>query len=106
MNRFNHPSAEQYYRSARNPLSMVDKTFVITFRHTLGFWNYFFMFEAFFYQTLRDTESDSDTLKTNFNVEILNSPAGEVISKVVIKEPVIEQIDALDLSYQKVRPES
>jgi len=96
-NRFPHTATEYSYRSQKNPIALVDKTLNIYFRHTLGFVNYFLMFENFFYLYSRDTKSDK--LISNFNIDILND-IGEVYSRIVIMDPIINGIDMLDLSYQ------
>ena len=42
---FAHSASEYVYRSQLSPIALVDKTLNITFRHTLGFLNYFLLFE-------------------------------------------------------------
>ena len=48
-NRFMHTASQVNYRSETNPLNLIDKTLNIEFRHTLGYVNYFMIFENFFY---------------------------------------------------------
>ena len=46
-NRFLHTTSDHAYRSEVNPLQLIDKTLNITFKHTLGYVNYFMIFEIF-----------------------------------------------------------
>lgn len=95
-NRFPHTMSEYSYRSEKNPIALIDKTLNVYFRHTLGFVNYFLVFENFFYQYSRDRKYDE--LATSFNINILNN-IGEIYSRIVIMDPVINGIDMLDLNY-------
>ena len=95
-NRFLHTSSEYSYRSEKNPIALIDKTLNIFFRHTLGFVNYFLLFENFFYQYARDRKYSE--LTNQFNIDIFNN-IGEVYSRIVIFDPVINGIDMLDLNY-------
>lgn len=95
-NRFFHPASDVNYRSDVNPLQLIDKTFNVTFRHTLGFINYFMMFENFWYIYSRDTESEE--AKTDFAIEFMDG-YGRAYSKVVLMDPVIHSIDMLQLDF-------
>lgn len=95
-NRFMHTSTEYNYRSEKTPLAIMDKTLNVSFRHTLGFLNYFIIFENFWYQYSRDRRYIE--LPEFFNIEIMNN-IGEVYSKIVISDPLIESIDMLELNY-------
>lgn len=95
-NRFMHTATDYNYRSAANPEALIDKTFNVTFRHTLGYLNYFIIFESFMYQYARDTEYKQ--LNYNFNVELLSNK-GSIYSKIVLMDPLIDGIDMLDLDY-------
>ena len=55
-NKFLHTATDFTYRSEVNPIQLIDKTLRLKFRHTLGFINYFMLFENFFYQYRRDTK--------------------------------------------------
>ena len=59
---------------------MTDKTFNITFRHTLGYLNYFMLFENFWYQFSRDMNYDD--LPQRFMIDIYNE-IGNNSDKVV-----------------------
>ena len=95
-NQFLHTSTDFSYRSEKNPLALIDKTLNIYFRHTLGFVNYFLMFENFFYLYSRDM-----TYKKMFDqipIDIINNH-GEVYSRIMVIDPIINGIDMLDLNY-------
>ena len=95
-NNFMHTSSEYTYRSEKNPLALIDKTLNIYFRHTLGFVNYFLLFENFFYQYSRDRKYSE--LIDQIPIDIINQ-FGEVYSRIVIMDPIINSIDMLDLNY-------
>lgn len=97
-NRFMHTSTDYNYRSEKNPIALIDKTLNVYFRHTLGYVNYFLLFENFFYQYSRDRKYEE--LPYNFNIDILNN-LGEVYSRVVIYNPIINSIDMLDFNYNQ-----
>lgn len=95
-NRFPHTSTEYSYRSEKNPIELIDKTLNVFFRHTLGFVNYFLIFENFFWQYARDRKYDE--LTNQFNIDIFND-IGEVYSRLVIMNPIVNGIDMLDFNY-------
>jgi hypothetical protein len=95
-NRFQHTSAEYNYISEQSPLNLIEKTLVVNFRHTLGFVNYFLMFENFWYQYSRDRRYDE--ISEAFSVDILNNK-GEVYSRIIISSPLINSMDMLGLNY-------
>lgn len=95
-NQFMHTASDFTYRSEKNPLALIDKTLNIYFRHTLGFVNYFLMFENFFYLYSRDM-----TYKKMFDqipIDIINN-RGEIYSRIMVIDPIINGIDMLDLNY-------
>ena len=95
-NKFLHTASEFNYRSDKNPISLIDKTLNIYFRHTLGFVNYFLLFENFFYQYSRDRKYDE--LSSQIPIDIFNNK-GEVYSRIIIMDPIVNSIDMLDLNY-------
>lgn len=97
-NDFHHTHTDYNYRTAANPVSLVDKTFNIDFRHTLGFLNYFILFESFFYQNMRDMNYKD--LPKQLNVDIYNE-GGEIYSRIVLFDPLIDGIDMLDLDFSQ-----
>lgn len=95
-NAFMHTSTPVNYRSEMNPINLIDKTLSIEFRHTLGFVNYFMIFENFFYQYERDTKYEQ--LIPNLFIDIFNE-RGDIYSRIEIIHPIISGIDMLDLNY-------
>lgn len=95
-NRFPHTAFEYNYRAEKNPLALLDHTLNIYFRHTLGFVNYFLMFENFWYQYSRDREYKE--MPDNITIDIFNN-IGEVYSQIIVMDPIINGIDMLDLNY-------
>lgn len=102
-NKFLHTATDFTYRSEVNPLQLIDKTLNITFRHTLGFLNYFLLFENFWYLYSRDKQYKD--ISFTFNIDIINQN-GQVYSKIVLYDPIIHGIDMLDLDYTKPVAES
>lgn len=95
-NEFQYPAAEYTYRSEVSPLSIIDKTLNINFRHTLGYLNYFLMFENFFYQYSRDRSYNE--LASQFIIDILNEK-GSIYSRIVIDSPIINGMDMISFDY-------
>jgi hypothetical protein len=95
-NRFLHASSDVAYRAEMNPLNLIDKTLRLTFRHTLGFVNYFMLLDSFWVMYRRDTHYDQ--LPQFISVDILNS-IGVKISRILIHHPIIDGIDMLSLNY-------
>lgn len=102
-NNFLYPSTDYSYRSDASPIGLIDKTLNITFRHTLGFVNYFLLFENFFYLYQRDT--DSKNLIPALYIDIMNEN-GSIYSRIEIQDPVINGLDMLDLNYTRPIAES
>ena len=97
-NEFQYTHTDYNYRTAANPVSLVDKTFNIDFRHTLGYLNYFILFESFFYQNMRDMNYNN--LPKQMNIDIYNE-GGEIYSRIVLFDPLIDGIDMLDLDFSQ-----
>ena len=95
-NQFMHTATDYNYRSEKNPLALIDKTLNIFFRHTLGFLNYFLIFENFFYLYSRDRKYQE--MPDQIPIDIMNN-LGEVYSRIIVMDPVINGIDMLDLNY-------
>lgn len=93
-NKFSHTGAGVSYRSEKSPLALLDKTFNVSFRHTLGFLNYFMLFENFWYLYARDTQNKD--MRNEFVIDIIDGK-GRAYSKIVLYDPVIHSIDMLDL---------
>ena len=89
-------AVDYQYRSVDNPVQIIDRTLNIDFRHTVGFLNYFIMFESFFYIYSRDTKSDK--IPSPLSINIMNE-FGEIYSRIMLYDPVIEGMDMLDLDF-------
>ena len=92
-NAFQGASTDVFYRSVANPLSLIDKTLNVTFRHTLGYLNYFLLIETFLYNYSRDTKGIPN-LDYNFRVDIMNEN-GAIYSSLILEHPLIDGIDML-----------
>lgn len=97
-NRFMYAGTDTTYRSPANPESIIDKTMNVTFKHTLGYLNYFILFESFLYFYSRDVKSSE--LPKLFQVELLNHK-GSVYARLNIKDPIIDGIDMLDFDFSQ-----
>ena len=94
-NRFMHAGTDTIYRSPANPESLIDKTVNITFRHTLGYLNYFILFESFLYFYSRDARSKD--LPKMFQVELLNGK-GSVYARINIKDNIKDGTEILAIN--------
>lgn len=95
-NEFFYPSTEEMYRAPTPPIALTDRTFNITFRHTLGYLNYFMIFENFWYMYSRDMKYSD--LVHHINVDIFNE-IGEVYCKIDLMDPIIESMDMLSFDF-------
>lgn len=91
-------SFEYTYRNVVSAAALIDNTINIYFRHTLGFLNYFMLFENFWYQYTRETKYKD--LRFQFNIDILNEK-GSIYSRVVLDYPLINAMDMLDFDYKQ-----
>ena len=95
-NKFLYGGSEFNYRSSVSPIALTDKTFNITFRHSLGYLNYFILFENFWFQFSRDMKYDD--LPQRFNIDLLNE-IGEIYARIVLYYPMINSMDMLEFDY-------
>ena len=102
-NRFMHTSSSVNYRAEKNPINLIDKTLNVTFRHTLGFVNYFLLFENFFYLYARDTKYEQ--MIPNLFIDIMDN-VGNIYSRIEIINPVISGLDMLSLDYTQAQAQS
>ena len=91
-NRFLHTASDYTYRSEVNPLQLIDKTIRIKFRHTLGFVNYFMLFENFFWQYKRDTPYNK--LPEAFTIYLLDDMFTEY-AKITLFRPIMDGMDMI-----------
>ena len=95
-NDFMYPSTDYNYRSPSSPLDLIDRTLNIEFRHTLGYINYFLLYENFWYQFTRDRMYGE--LPSNFNIDLINEN-GSIFATIVLESPIINGMDMLDFDY-------
>lgn len=95
-NDFMYPSGEYTYRNTQSPISLIDKTFNVTFRHTLGYLNYFMLFENFQYQYTRDRYYKD--IDYQFIVELFNEK-GSIYSRIVLDAPFMHSMDMLEFDF-------
>lgn len=95
-NQFQYPASQFNYRSEVPPIQLTDKTFNITFRHTLGYLNYFMLFENFWYQFSRDMNYDE--LPQIFTIDLFNE-IGSIYSRISLFYPMINSMDMLEFDY-------
>ena len=100
-NKFQYPAYEYDYRSAINPMMLIDKTFSIEFRHMAGFLNYLMVFENFWYQYSRDFKEID--LCRRIPVEIYDEH-GVVYCRFIILDPVLNGMDMLAFDYTQPLP--
>jgi len=95
-NRFLYGGNATAYRSFTSPVSIVDKTLNIDFRHQLGYLNYMIMFESFMYQYSRDYKNSM--LPQQFNIDVKNARGG-IYARIVLYKPIIDGMDMLSFDY-------
>ena len=95
-NNFMYPSTDYNYRSEVSPIALTDRTINIEFRHTLGFLNYFMVYENFWYMFSRDRTYKE--LFNRINVDILNE-IGSIYCRIVLFDPLMNAMDMLSLDY-------
>lgn len=92
------PASKSTYRSSKNPVDLLPNEITVTFRHMQGFYNYFLLFETWFYHYAKENKRDGFT--EFLYLELLDE-MGEVVSHVSFAFPVFDSIDALQLSFNK-----
>ena len=97
-NKFTYAGSDFNYRSATSPIALTDRTFNITFKHTLGYLNYFILFENFWYQFSRDMKYDK--LPHSFFVDMFNE-RGSIYARIELLYPMIDSMDMLEFDYSQ-----
>ena len=97
-NKFLYAATDYNYRNGVSPISLTDRTFNVTFRHSLGYLNYFILFENFWYQFSRDMKYDN--LVQQLYIDIMNE-RGSIYSRIALYYPLINSMDMLDLDYSQ-----
>ena len=95
-NKFLYAATDYNYRNGVSPISLTDRTFNVTFRHSLGYLNYFILFENFWYQFARDMKYDD--LMQRLSIDIINEK-GSIYSRIVLFYPLINSMDMLEFDY-------
>lgn len=96
------PQHNVVYKTAENPLHKIEQEFQVTFRMNQGLYNYYMLYETIFEQTLKTIDKESEKILC---VEILNEK-GEVCSRIIFQDCLINGIDGLDFSYDKTTRDS
>ena len=95
-NEFMYPNIPFSYRSEVSPIALTDMTMNVEFKHTLGYLNYFMLFENFWYMFSRDTKTSE--INDYVYIDILNE-IGSVYSRIKIEHPIINSMDMLSFDY-------
>lgn len=93
---FLYPSAPYAWRNPQSPLSIIDMTLNIQFRHTLGYLNYMMIYENFLLQYSRSTAYDK--LPDAFYVDLFDE-RGVIYSRLKLAYPIINGMDMLTFDY-------
>ena len=96
------PKTDITYQSTTNPLDKINKEFKVTFRHNQGKYNYFMLYETVFHQICKPIDRDHIPV---LYIELL-SETGVITSRILFKDVLIDGIDGLDFSYNKVERDS
>ena len=97
-NKFLYAATDYNYRNGVSPISLTDRTFNVTFRHSLGYLNYFILFENFWYQFARDMKYED--LMQRLSIDIINEK-GSIYSRIVLFYPLINSMDMLEFDYSQ-----
>lgn len=95
-NKFLHTASDFPYRSEANPIQLIDKTLRIRFRHTLGYVNYFLLFENFFWMYQRDYKYKDMPEYIPIYLFDENMTA---YAKIMLYHPIISGLDMLTFDY-------
>lgn len=95
-NKFMHTATDFPYRSEVNPIQLIDKTLRIKFRHTLGYVNYFLLFENFFWMYQRDYKYKDMPEYIPIYLYDENMTA---YAKIMLYQPIVSGLDMLSFDY-------
>lgn len=96
------PKREQIYSTTANPLDKIEQSFKVTFRMNQGLYNYFMLYETTFYQICKPQEHKHQPV---FFIELMDED-GVVTSRIIFKNVLIDGIEGLEFSFNKVERES
>lgn len=92
------PKSDVVYQNPSNPLDKIDKTFKVTFRMNQGLYNYFMLYETIFYQICKPLDYAHQPI---YYIELLGE-TGEVTSKITFKDVLMDGIEGLDFTFNKL----
>ena len=95
-NKFLYASSEFNYRNSVSPIALTDRTFNVTFKHSLGYLNYFILFENFWYLFSRDMYYEN--MMQRLFIDIINE-RGSIYSRIALYYPMINSMDMLEFDY-------
>lgn len=96
------PKREQIYSTTANPLDKIEQSFKVTFRMNQGLYNYFMLYETTFHQICKPQEHKHQPV---FFIELMDED-GVVTSRIIFKNVLIDGIEGLEFSFNKVERES
>lgn len=96
------PKREQIYSTTANPLDKIEQSFKVTFRMNQGLYNYFMLYETTFHQICKPQEHKHQPV---FFIELMDED-GVVTSRIIFKNVLIDGIDGLEFSFNKVERDS
>lgn len=96
------PKKDEYYISSSNILDKINRDFKVTFRMNQCLYNYFMMYEITMYQIMKIKNSESYPV---MYIELLDE-TGKITTVIKYYGVLIDSIDGLDFSYDKVERDS
>lgn len=92
------PKQSNNYPTPANPLDKISREFKVTFRMNQGFTNYFMLYETIFHRICKPELYDEDD---DFVIDLMDE-TGKAYARIRLSQCIIDGIDGLDLSYDKV----
>lgn len=97
------PGRSNAYYTPANLLSQVSNELTVTFRRNQGLYNYFMLYETVFHKVIKkEMRANFDDV---FHIYILDEN-GVAVSVLRIMQPMMDGIDGLDFSFNKVERQS
>lgn len=96
------PKKDIIHQSPANPLDKITAEFKVTFRYNQGLYNYFMLYETIFHQICKTIDYNHIPV---LYIELLDGN-GIITSRIIFKDVLIDGIDGLDFSYNKVDREA
>ena len=84
--------------SSVNPIDKIEREITVTFRMNQGLLNYFMLYETLFHRICKPELYE--TAHDQFVIQLL-SQQGNIISKILLFQPKLSQIDGLEFDYSK-----